>query len=433
MVKKPLFLISLLALLLAWWYPAQNMVRIEPVDLEKRFNRFQNPTWLGTPTFGLPLEMTRGNRQDVTFQEFRNAFIKKADQTLKADPEFLTPLLNKLNEHGRTYLEPEQWPLPWPSKYGVPLTVLLENAQNIELLELAWLEPADVFGAELNWRDKYPLRLYAVLFAAVLFAAVLFAAVLFAASGLVWRQGHKVSTPSAADSRIGTILACCLGLTLSGGAMIAMPHLYGIWGESDLGFAALVVGVFLGLSGAVSALSFLGPYNYIRDLLQGEKRLLQWNYSPVEWQNFVHKQYNEERRDMLQKLALIGLLLLAAALVVSWVADALAGMIISGVFFVLVLTAVSVPVISRRRLLRGPLEAHIGLEGLYLGGQTHTWTGFFHRFQSAEVETGANPCLVIHYFQLGHGGGDILVHVPIPAGREQEARQAARELQEAFA
>ncbi len=68
-----------------------------------------------------------------------------------------------------------------------------------------------------------------------------------------------------------------------------------------------------------------------------------------------------------------------------------------------------------------------------LGGQTHTWTGFFHRFQSAAVETGTNPCLVIHYFQLGHGGGDILVHVPIPAGREQEAGQAVQELENAFA
>jgi len=423
MVKKLFLCLMGLILLLAWWYPVQNVVRIEPVDLKNRFERFQNPTWLGTSTFGLPLEMTRGNRQDVTFQEFRTAFIEKADQTLKADPEFLNPLLNKLNERGRTYLEPEQWPLPWPSKYRVPLTVFLENAQNIELLELAWLESADVFGSELNWRDKYPLRPYAVLFAAVLFAA----------SGLVWRRGDKASTPSAADSRIGTILACCLGLALSGGAMIAMPHLYGIWGDSDLGFAAFFVGLFLCLSGSVSALSFLGPFNYIRDLLQGEKRLLQWNYTPAEWQDFVHKQCNEERRDMLQKLALIGLVLLSTALVVSWVADALAVMIISGVFFVLVLTAVSVPVISRRRLLRGPFEAHIGLKGLYLGGQTHTWTGFFHSFQSAEVETGQNPCLVIHYFQRGHGGGDILVRVPIPAGKEQEAEHAARELQEAFA
>ncbi len=43
------------------------------------------------------------------------------------------------------------------------------------------------------------------------------------------------------------------------------------------------------------------------------------------------------------------------------------------------------------------------------------------------------PCLVIHYFQLGHGGGDILVRVPIPAGKEQEAKEAVRELENAFA
>ncbi len=423
MLKKLLLSAMVLILLLAWWYPVQELVRIEPVNLEKRFDRFQNPTWPGTPTFGLSLEMTRGNRQDVSFEEFRAAFMQAADLTFAAEPELWAPIMEKLREQEHVYLGVEQWPLHWPAKFKGPRTMILEMDQNMALLQLAWLKPMDVYGAELSWQDKFPLRHYAMLSAVVLLAA----------TGLAWSRSSKDFMPSAADSRIGTILTCCLGLTLLGGALICMPHLYGIWGESDLGFAAVFVGIFLCLSGAVSALAFLGPFKYIQGLLQGEKRLLQWNYTPAQWQDFVHMQYNEERKDILQKLAVIGLLLLAAALVVSWLSDALAWMIISGVFFALVLTAISVPVLSRRRLLRGPFEAHIGLKGLYLGGQTHTWTGFFHSFQSAAVETGATPCLVIHYFQLGHGGGDILVRVPIPADREQEAGQAVQELEKAFA
>ena len=413
-----------LVLLLAWWYPAQHLVRIEPVDLESRFERFKNPAWMGiTPTFGLPLEMTGGNRQDVSFEQFRSAFMQAADVILAADSKSWSPLADKLSSQGQVYLGPEQWPLPWPAEYRGPRTAVLEKEEDIQLLQLAWLGPQDVFGADLGWQDRHPLRLFAMLAGLVMLAT----------AGLAWSRSNTDLMPSASDSRMGTTLACCLGLILVGAAMICMPHLYGIWGRGDLGFAAFFVGLFLCLSGVLSVLVFFGPYKYIQALLQGEKRLVQWSYTPAEWQNFVHTQYDIERGDMLQKLAFIGLVLLGAALVVSWLAGVLAVMIISGVFFALVLIAVSVPVFSRRRLLRGPFEAHIGLKGLYLGGQTHTWTGFFHRFQSAGVETGTNPCLVIHYFQLGHGGGDILVRVPVPAGREQEARQAARELESALA
>ncbi len=113
----------------------------------------------------------------------------------------------------------------------------------------------DVFGGELSWQDKHPLRLYAMLSAAVLLAN----------AGLTWSRNNKeVDKPSASDSSIGTIIASCLVLALLGTALMLMPHLYGIWGQDDFGIAAVFVGLFLCLSGAVSALAFLGPSNTSR-------------------------------------------------------------------------------------------------------------------------------------------------------------------------
>jgi hypothetical protein len=260
------------------------------------------------------------------------------------------------------------------------------------------------------------------------------------AVGLRWAgDGGLARQPKAraAATTHGKAVVWTLGMALVGAALMAMPHLYGIWG-ADIGFAATMFGLLLLLSGLIACALFIGAVGTLERLLSGRERLACWSYPEADWIAFVGDTRAEQRERAKAILAVIGgMMVLIGGGFLLFAEDTEAALITVGVLaavFVLVLVmALVMPWLSARHLRRGPFEIHIGARALCVGRQSHVWGGLLGRFEDAGVEGAPDPVLRVHYSVLQAAGGSFvslyrrheIVAVPIPPGREAEARHVA--------
>jgi len=426
-------LAALLVVLLAVWYPVSEVVGVEAMDWPARYEREHSPSPFGFGALSAMRETLRRQNDGESLAEF---IARETDGRLvPVTGDGWTPLVDIASRQPghRVYVATEAVPMTLRNHDTVYAVV--GTGANATTLWLNRTPTADLW----SWEDVpagllYPLRGWWPLMLGGLAGAV----------GLRWAGSgglaHQPKARAAATTH-GKAVVWTLGMVLVGGALMGMPHIYGIWG-ADIGFAATMVGLLLVLTGLIAGVLFIGAVGALDRLLSGRERLVCWSYPEAEWMAFIGATQDDQRQRAKALIAVIGgMMVLIGGGFLIFAEDTEAALVTVGVLavvFVLVLiTAVVSPWLTARTLRRGPFEIHIGPRALCVGQQSHVWGGLLGRFEGAKVETdGARTLLLVRYSVLQATGGRALsfyrryetVAVPVPAGHEDDARRVARSL-----
>jgi|GEM_PF-536573 len=422
-------LTALLLVLLAFWYPTPEVVRVEAVDWAARYERAQTPRF---GAFSAAQARARPDRPKETLE----AFIARetGGGPVPVRGEAWDALLATVPASGTVdgYVRPDTVPMDLAP--GATAYVTVGAGNDARVLSLAQRTTADLRSWEgIPAAVLFPLRAW--------WPAML--AGLAGAAGVGWAGsggGRRQPQARAAETTHGRAVVWTLGLALVGAVAMAMPHIYGLWG-ADIGFAATLVGLLLVLTGVISSALFAGAVWALDRLLSGRDRLVRWTYPQADWMAFVGVEHERQRAAAGPALALVGgLMVLVGGGFVLFAEDTEAALVtvavLGGVFALIAGVAVLTPWLGARRLRRGPFEVQVGPRALYRGGQSHVWGGLLGRFEGARITTAPRPTLLVHYSMLQALGGRFItvyrrhetVPLPIPEGQQAEAHRVAQAL-----
>ncbi len=427
--------VVILAILFAWWYPTPVLVGIEATNWAERHERDHAPVDTRFGAMAIARDFLQRQRAATSLPVYIDERSREGMIEARIDEHrhSWTAVLEALEQADRVFLEPADWIPDAPRQIAsAPIYLLLRDPPEVHFLTLTRWPPWDYTRVGVPSNQHYPFRdrwPYLVL----AFLAV-----------LSWRTLSRkpaTRTAKAADSTTGAVLVFTLMMLVTGVMLLLLPHVYGIWeGDMGLPMASSMIGLLLALTGLITSAMYAGQYRQLQRLLQGDGRIAHWIYTPEEWRDFVHAEYGERRQSARATLWMIGIMMLlvgGAFMLFVDLEDALvvaAGL--AGVFVLVALAAILAPRLSRRRLLRGPFEAHIGKDLLYLGGQTHFWRAWTARLESVRYIDQPRPLLELAYSQLQVSDPKTLathrawmhLRIPVPAGHEAEARGLVKQL-----
>jgi hypothetical protein len=193
------------------------------------------------------------------------------------------------------------------------------------------------------------------------------------------------------------------------------------------GFAVMFAALILGPTALAAAYIYWRRGRTLASILVGEHVVARWTYSPEEWRRYTEA---ERKRQGGWRL---GLFLVIAFFIylfsgIIWIGDHEHGptvfLIMTGVAAVVGLAAFLSWAIPYRRNLRRVGEAVISARGLLLNGVFHEWMAKGASLDSVVWKKGKPPCLEFSYTYPGQRNrATSTVYVPVPEGREEEARR----------
>lgn len=402
----------LLALaLLAWWYPAPRMIRLEWVPWDTLHAENE------AAAAGKPVRKSsyfRPKPQSMPLAEFIAA--KTAGYSIPAVNPAWTPWFEQLEkERSVLFVRPS----------APPFTELAPRMRYLELpgpgvprhLEYHFLTPEDYARENIPAALVYPLRQY---WPALLAAAL--AAFFLGAWPVRGRLERCSASRGVRWSAVLTVLAAAVALH---------PFLY--QSESMSSHAFIFVGGFLFLGALIGLVMFFCQYLRARALFTGA-HLAHFTYTQEEWTRFTHWAHQEES---MQKKMLwmfisaiilvvgLGFMLLMRDTASLWVFAIL--MTLAAVLWVF---AVGLPWLTRRRNLRETGEVYLGQNSVYLNGTVHSWDFMGARLESARLRHQPLPHILLVYSYRMMAGRipyffrhPVMVQIPVPAGQEQAARK----------
>ena len=229
----------------------------------------------------------------------------------------------------------------------------------------------------------------------------------------------------------------CWILTLAGAAMATAPFVApdALAPMGNGRFAMAFVGAIMGLSCFICTFLFRSRNRVRRELLAGRGLLARWSYTDAEWRAFAGEEMLQKSGGNRRLLWFTAVFMIVVT-VVYVIRDPQSGLFVGGVLFVVWVLAW----IAARLTLRSSAvaqsgsapEVRIGRDGLLIGDEMHIWRGWGNSFSKSEMRDGPPRQIAISY--LAPSGNatvlrPVVVHVPVPAGREAEAAEVLRQLQ----
>jgi hypothetical protein len=215
---------------------------------------------------------------------------------------------------------------------------------------------------------------------------------------------------------------------------IFLPGWIGLDGMKG-GYALSFISFFIAICAVVLAWFFRGRAAELARIFQGKDVLSHWTYTPAEWQNYAEAELNEH----VQENKSLWFLVCAICLLVGglfWIFDHEAGGI---VFLVMVATslllavvAFGVPHLHYNRQHRRPGDAWIARGGIFFDGCLVRWNSLEASLEGVEWQAASGNALACLKFELSFpnrtGRQFQALRIPIPTGREAEARSVVEQL-----
>jgi len=181
-------------------------------------------------------------------------------------------------------------------------------------------------------------------------------------------------------------------------------------------------------AGLTGGLIYLWRAFTLARILRGEGLLAHWTYTPEEWARYAGA---EASRDAAGKWLLFGIVAFWALLFggLCLLFDPGAGRVVFltmlGLIALIALVAWLSIALTARRNRRHLGEALIAPQGVYLNRALHNWNGWGARLDSTQCVDGEEGLLLVEFdysYPARHGRQRESVRVPVPTGREDEAR-----------
>jgi hypothetical protein len=222
------------------------------------------------------------------------------------------------------------------------------------------------------------------------------------------------------------------GLTALFAVMFIIP-LATDWIDMFNGGGALMsLGVIMGITSPIVGALYLKRASQFDQILSGQHTLARWKYDPRTWASYTEEEHVRDRKARWQLFAFIA----AISLVVGlgfWIIGGLAGekdtwigMVAAlGIIVIIAITAAGTTFAEyRRNKGRQQGEVVIADEGVVFNGVLHTWHSPGAALESVTREEGNPPVIVFAYSgPSGTARGTWYARVPVPHGREEEARR----------
>jgi hypothetical protein len=205
------------------------------------------------------------------------------------------------------------------------------------------------------------------------------------------------------------------------------------YGISSKHFAFLMPGLVL-LVGTIpwsiiAVVSFWIAGKYDR-IVAGEGRLAHWKYTKEEWDRAVMEGYTKDhvQRFAILIMFLVGIALFAAlsvgldpanAALVEW-----GSLIVSVIMFLIIYY-------PKLRKAKKPerSDTFIARDGLLFNKEFHLWNVFGARFDSAATVPKSHAIEIRYWFTANEWGMQLrTLMIPVPNGKEQEAKRAVKSL-----
>lgn len=209
------------------------------------------------------------------------------------------------------------------------------------------------------------------------------------------------------------------------------------WAGIDMmekGFALVMLCVFFAIASSITWLLFRRRARMLDRFLKGRDVLIRWNIPADVWVRHVAEDLKEEKEGKK------GLFLIAAFWVVligggfaifAGEAGRMVALVLLGVLAILVPFAFWLPKVRAARMLKRPTPVIIGREGAYVGGELHDWKLVGSFLSGAKIDDTKDPKQVcIDYYYISGRGAPVPceVRLPIPPGKDEEAKHAVEEL-----
>lgn len=216
--------------------------------------------------------------------------------------------------------------------------------------------------------------------------------------------------------------------------IFAPVKLFGIDGMKG-GFALGMISLFFAITAAVTWLVFLRRAKMLDAFLHGKDVIARWDVPPEVWSRHVAADLVEEKRDKKRLFLITAAWMVVIGggfLIKDFEAGLWVAAILFGVLAILAPLAFWYPARRARRLLRQATPVIIGRSGAYVGGELHDWRLIGSFLSDVELDETTDPKLLrIGYFYVTGKGAPmpVEIRIPVPAGKETEAKGAAEVLQ----
>jgi hypothetical protein len=212
---------------------------------------------------------------------------------------------------------------------------------------------------------------------------------------------------------------------------IFAPSIFGIDGFNG-GFAMSFIGLVAAITTLIVAIMYQGRAGALGRILKGETRLAHWTYDPVEWRAYAEKEYATEKREKRNLFYLVAVISLVVGVgftiahpdggwVVLWV--------LGGLLVLIAIVAISTTRYNYWMNKKYHGEAYIAPDGVYLNRMLHLWRGWGASLDDVSYNE-EEKFLAFQYSTPNRTGrADYTLRVPVPAGKEQEARRVLASFQ----
>jgi hypothetical protein len=223
-----------------------------------------------------------------------------------------------------------------------------------------------------------------------------------------------------------------LGISFLGVLMFFLPIAANMDGMNG-GFALMFMAIALIIPAGIVTAILYGIRAYtLQKILSGKDLIAHWTYSPDEWKKYTEEEYAREKSD---KMGLFYVLVFFSVLIgggLFLVADdkEAAVIVLLGLFGLIVFIRLLIYFTTKKtrddnRKYSG--EAYISRCGVYLNKSFHSWN-FLSQLESARIDE-KQKIIEIEYSALSRQGKDYAyARIPIPSGKEDEARKVIAEL-----
>lgn len=418
----------ILAVTLAWWFPAPLLLRTELVNWGLLYEARYAPSESGFGVMGMGKAFIRSVTEPVPLNRFIAS--RTSDQVVSGtdDPAWagvFEGLESILTQEGKAvrYVRPDAAPfssLPETRRY-----LEWQDARGIWHMEYQFV-PAVEFEFHTIPKDvQFPLRASWVLLLTCGLGAVVLG---FAGSA---RPGLVDGSSAGKGLRWSAVFSIlCFGAVL-------WPFVYQSAG-SGFSFASILMGGLFLIGGLVGMWLFGRQTAMLRRMIAGE-HLAHFIYAPEEWTRFVQWNFGEEASEKKALWWIIFVISLVIGLGFMAVMRDEASVWVFGVLMTLMAVlrflAVGLPRLAYRRHLGRTGEVYVGEEGVFLNGTVHNWNALGAGLNAVDFESAPLPHLRFVYSYLMMAGRSlyffrnyVTVRVPVPAGREAVGMMVVQKL-----
>jgi uncharacterized membrane protein HdeD (DUF308 family) len=224
-----------------------------------------------------------------------------------------------------------------------------------------------------------------------------------------------------------------LGVLILGILVLFNPGFIGLSGSSA-GLVIYALGIFLVLIGLIAALVYFRLASALSSVFKQENVLVQWKYTPQEWETYTEREYKTEPAGR-KRLFLLAVVITICVGLVFWLMepDNLLPilLIVPGIIAVTGISGLLSARTIRTQNKQIPGEVVISLDGIYLNRRAHIWKGIGTRLEKAfyEERDPGSPGLIFEYSAPSRGERELYtVRIPVPEGQGDLAKRIAADI-----